>query len=256
MVYERKSDTITHTRFDKLFEFLPKNCAVLLNDTKVIKARIFGHKSSGGAVEVLLNSPLENADYKAYIKGRVKVGTKLIFENGLSGEVTKLLEEGMRTIRFFQNNAPLHVSELYKVLEQIGHIPLPPYIKRGDEQSDSEDYQSVFAKVEGAVAAPTASLHFSSQMLDELKQNYNTAFLTLHVGAGTFKPVEVENIHQHKMHEEFYTISNRAKEIIDSSGSILAVGTTVTRTVEFYTRTKKSEGSCDLFLNPYSFKER
>ena len=132
-------------------------------------------------------------------------------------------------------------------MEKIGHVPLPPYIKRDDEKIDEREYQSVFAKKEGAVAAPTASLHFTEELLKKIEKK---AYLTLHVGAGTFKPVEVEDIRKHKMHSEFFEIPKKTAEILDSNEEIVAVGTTVTRTVEYYARTKKLVGECDLFLNP------
>ena len=126
-------------------------------------------------------------------------------------------------------------------------MPLPPYIKREDEKIDEIDYQTVFAKKEGAVAAPTASLHFSPELLEKIKKK---AYLTLHVGAGTFKPVEVNDIREHKMHSEFFEIPKETAKILDSDEEIVAVGTTVTRTVEYYARTKRLLGECDLFLNP------
>lgn len=250
MVYDRKNDTITHTIFRNLYDFLPKKTSVLLNDTKVIKARIFGKKTSGGKIEVLLNSPLSDFDFKVYMRGKVRIGTIVNFDKHLSLEVKKLYENGMREVSFFKNDVPLRVEEVYDILEHIGHIPLPPYIKRDDEKSDEKNYQTLFASKKGAVAAPTASLHFTPKMFEELKRDYKTAFITLHVGAGTFKPIEVEDINHHQMHEEYFSISNEAKDILLSDDKVLAIGTTVTRVVEYFARNKKESGWCELFLHP------
>lgn len=249
-MYDRKTSTITHTLFKELFQFLPSNIAVLLNDTKVVKARIFGKKESGGEIEVLLNAPLQDNLYSVYIRGKVKQGTHLFFDEHLEAEVMKLKDDGTRIVAFSQEGKALHTKALFDVLEKIGHIPLPPYIKREDTHEDSVDYQTVFAKEQGAVAAPTASLHFTDSMFEELKRRYETHFLTLHVGAGTFKPVEAEHINDHVMHSEMYAIPNETCKLIESSKNILAIGTTVTRTVEYFARTKEPHGKCDLFLHP------
>lgn len=249
-MYDRKTGTITHTLFKELFQFLPSDIAVLLNDTKVIKARIFGKKESGGEIEVLLNAPLQDNFYSVYIRGKVKQGTHLFFDEHLEAEVMELKADGTRVVAFSQERKALHTKALFDVLEKIGHIPLPPYIKREDTHEDSVDYQTVFAKEQGAVAAPTASLHFTDSMFEELKKRYETHFLTLHVGAGTFKPVEAEHINDHVMHSEIYAIPNETCKLIESSKDILAVGTTVTRTVEYFARTKEPLGKCDLFLHP------
>jgi S-adenosylmethionine:tRNA ribosyltransferase-isomerase len=250
LVYERKNKSITHAHFGELFSFLPQDTAVFLNDTKVIKARIFGRKSSGGAVELLLNSPLHDNSFKVYIKGRVHAGLKLFFDENLQAIVLELHEDGTRIVKFSQNGKELDMHSLFKVLNQIGHVPLPPYIKREDTKEDESDYQTIFAKNDGSVAAPTASLHFSEKMFEELQGRFEVEFLTLHVGAGTFKGVESERLGEHIMHSEYFSISNEAMRIIQSDKSILSVGTTVARTVEYFARTKKQQGFCDLFLNP------
>jgi len=221
-----------------------------LNDTKVIKARIFGYKSSGGKIELLLNAPLGENRFSAYIRGKVRIESKLIFENGLEAKVEAIKEEGLRIVSFTHKGKPIYTSALYEVLDSIGHIPLPPYIKREEIDQDNYDYQTIFASNPGAVAAPTASLHFTPQLLDKLKKAHHWAYLTLHVGAGTFKPVEVSQINKHTMHSEHFLIPNEAKMIIESQKPLLAVGTTVTRTVEYYARTKITQGKCDLFLHP------
>jgi S-adenosylmethionine:tRNA ribosyltransferase-isomerase len=250
LVYDRKKDKIIHERFYNILNYIPKECAILLNDTKVIKARIYGQKQSGGKIELLLNSPLENDYFLVYIRGKVKVDAKLFFDMGLSAIVKRLNDDGTRVVRFFINDTVLNFETLNSILEKIGHIPLPPYIKREDTKEDEKNYQTLFAKNIGAVAAPTASLHFSDKLLEDLKQKYQTGFLTLHVGAGTFKPVEVDNILEHKMHSEFYSIPKETCDIINSKKDILAVGTTVTRTVEYYIREKKCISNADIFIHP------
>jgi S-adenosylmethionine:tRNA ribosyltransferase-isomerase len=256
LVYERKSGHITHVRFGELFAFLPENTSVLLNDTKVIKARIFGVKSSGGRVEILFNSPLKDNTFKVYIKGRVAVGAQLFFDENLRSKVLALHEDGTRDVKFFQNEKELDVHTLFKVLDKIGHVPLPPYIKRADTKNDEKDYQTLFAKHEGSVAAPTASLHFSEKMFKELEKRFETEFLTLPVGAGTFKGVESEIINEHIMHSEYFSIPSKAKHIILSDKKLLCAGTTTARSVEYFVRTKEQQGFCNLFLNPLNPPKR
>ncbi|OOX96425.1 tRNA preQ1(34) S-adenosylmethionine ribosyltransferase-isomerase QueA [Campylobacter coli] len=254
LVFERKNNQISHTTFKNLQDFLP-DCTLFFNDTKVIKARIYGNKSSGGKIELFLHQPclgLQDSLFLAQIKGRVKKDEILSFEQNLKAQVVELLDDGLRKVQFFQNNEILNTFKLYELLDTIGHVPLPPYIKRSDEKSDLEDYQSIFAKNLGAVAAPTASLHFSENMLENLKKRHEIYHLTLHVGAGTFKSVECENLENHKMHSEFFDIPKKACEVIDSQKKILGIGTTVTRTIEYYARTKQSQGFCDLFLHPHN----
>lgn len=250
LVYERKNQNITHAKFGELFSFLPQDTSVLLNDTKVIKARIFGTKSSGGKIEMLINSPFKDNTFQVYIKGRVNVNSRLFFCENLHAVVLALHEDGMRIVKFFQNERELDTRALFKILNQIGHVPLPPYIKRADTKKDENDYQTLFAKYEGSVAAPTASLHFSEKMFKELKRRFETEFLTLHVGAGTFKGVESENINKHIMHAEYFSISDKAKCLIQSDKKLLCVGTTTARTVEYFARTDEGQGFCNIFLNP------
>ena len=245
LVYDRKTDTITHTIFKNILDFVDDS-HFIFNDTKVLKARIFGKKESGGKIELLLNRPFED-NFLVYIRGKVKAGYKLFFDENLEAKVEKLNEDGSRIVSFYQNDKKLDFLSLVEILNKIGHIPLPPYINREDEKLDEEEYQTRFAKNYGAVAAPTASLHFTDELLNKIK---NKHFLTLHVGAGTFKPVEVENILEHPMHSEFFEIPKKTAEILDSDTKIIAVGTTSTRTIEYYARNKKLFGECDLFLHP------
>ena len=262
LVYNRKNNKVTHTTFQHLLEFLPKECDIFLNDTRVIKARIFGHKRSvnnqgGGKVELLFNKPLDAYHYLVLIRGKVKIGTQLLFDDNLTATVTDLNKDGSRIVTFtHQGNKEIRFEELVLVLDKIGHIPLPPYMQREDNKEDETDYQTLFAKNAGAVAAPTASLHFTEELFSALEKRHQTLKVTLHVGAGTFKPVEAEKILEHPMHSEYFHIPNEAAEILDSNKPILAIGTTVTRTVEYYVRTKKRQGECDLFLNPHNPPQR
>lgn len=250
LVYNRTTQTITHTTFKHLMDFLPDNLSVFLNDTKVIKARIFGTKETGGKIELLLNKPLFMDRYLVMIGGKVRVGTKLFFPENLMAEVLEINEDGSRVVKFSQNEKKLDFLELVDILNKIGHLPLPPYMNRSDEKEDEKDYQTLFAKNYGAVAAPTASLHFTPELLEEINAKYSVNYLTLHVGAGTFKPVDVDDILNHPMHSEYFEIGIVAKKALDNAQKVLAVGTTVTRTVEYYARTNKIQGECDLFLNP------
>ena len=256
LVYDRKTDTITHTTFKHLLDFIPEDCDIFLNDTRVIKARVFGKKESGGKVELLFNKPLDAQHYLVLIRGKVKVGTELFFENDLIATVSQLNEDGSREVTFTHKRKEIRFEELVLVLDEIGHIPLPPYMHREDNEEDETDYQTLFAKNAGAVAAPTASLHFTPELFTQMEQRHRTHKVTLHVGAGTFKPVEVERILEHPMHSEYFHISREAAKVLDSSQDILAIGTTVTRTVEYYVRTGKMDGECDLFLNPHNLPKR
>ncbi|QKJ23268.1 tRNA preQ1(34) S-adenosylmethionine ribosyltransferase-isomerase QueA [Poseidonibacter lekithochrous] len=250
LVYDRKTQTITHTTFKSLMDYLPENLSVFLNDTKVIKARIFGKKESGGKIELLLNKPLFMDRYLVMTRGRVKLGTEIFFDKGLTAEVLELNEDGSRVVKFFKDGKKIEFLELVEILNEIGHLPLPPYMNREDDKQDEEDYQTLFAKNYGAVAAPTASLHFTPELLDNIKNKFDVNYLTLHVGAGTFKPVDADDILDHPMHSEYFEIGREAKESLDKAQKVLAVGTTVTRTVEYYSRTNMIQGECDLFLNP------
>lgn len=252
LVYNREDSSITHTRFDKLNDFLPKNCAIIFNDTKVIKARLYGKKETGGAVELLINRPLNAHTINVYIKGRVKSGTRLYFDRGVTAVVTALHDDGSREVNFFQTDALLRFEELLPLLEIIGHIPLPPYLGREDNSEDEREYQSVFAAHEGAVAAPTASLHFTDELFNRICDSHNHAFVTLHVGSGTFKPVECVTITDHPMHSEYFEVSKSALDLIQSAVPLLCVGTTSTRTVEYHIRTSESTGEANLFLHPHN----
>ncbi len=252
LVYDRQNHSITHTHFYDINTFLPHDAALIFNDTKVIKARLFGTKLSGGKIELLINRPRDAYVVSVYIRGRVKIGTQLFFDANLQAEVLALYEDGSRDVRFTCNATLLRYEAVVPLLDAIGHIPLPPYINREDTAEDTRDYQSVFARYEGAVAAPTASLHFSDALFETVTSAHEHAFVTLHVGAGTFKPVEVETITDHPMHSEYFSVSKPAQTLLDSSQNIVAFGTTATRTIEFYARSKQTSGEANLFLHPHN----
>jgi len=261
LVYDRQTDTITHTTFQHLLDFVPKVCDVFLNDTRVIKARIFGQKESthisksgiaqgGGKVELLFNKPLDAHRCLVMIRGKVQVGSRLLFEDQLEAIVMTLNEDGSRIVTFSHRGQTIRFEALVLVLDKIGHLPLPPYMQREDNKKDETDYQTLFAEHAGAVAAPTASLHFTPALFEALKKRHCVHKVTLHVGAGTFKPVDAEEILDHPMHSEYFHIPPSAAKTLDTPTPLLAIGTTVTRTLEYYVRTHKTQGECDLFLNP------
>lgn len=255
MVYDRKRDEIFHTDFYHIFDFIPKEALVVMNDTKVIKARIYGHKKTGGNVEFLYHQEIGQNRYLVQIKGKVKEGACISFIDGYEGVVEELRDDGYRVVKFLHNGQELDLKAVLDMLDKIGHTPLPPYIKRPDELLDLSQYQSVFAKNLGAVAAPTASLHFSDSTLERLKTDFSHCFLTLHVGAGTFNAVETQDIREHQIHTEKLIISVDSMNKIDNATSILCIGTTALRSVEYYARlkdTNKKEDlcrECDVFLH-------
>jgi S-adenosylmethionine:tRNA ribosyltransferase-isomerase len=261
LVYNRQTQTLTHTTFEHFMEYLPKECDVFVNDTKVIKARIFGRKRAindqgGGKVELLFNKPLTAHEYLVMTRGRVKLGTEILFDDTLIATIVKLNDDGSRVVTFTHHGELIRFEVLVIVLDKIGHIPLPPYMEREDNEEDEIDYQTLFAKNAGAVAAPTASLHFTPELFKKFEEQYRIHKITLHVGSGTFKPVDVEHILEHPMHSEYFNIPKESAEVLKTSKPILAIGTTVTRTVEYFSRTEQTDGECDLFLNPSNKPQR
>lgn len=250
LVYNRADKTITHARFDALESFLPSTCGIIFNDTKVIKARLYGKKESGGAIELLINRPHDAHTINVYIKGRVKESTLLRFDDNLTARVIALHEDGSREVNFYSHDTLIRFEELLPILEKVGHIPLPPYLGREDDSEDEREYQSVFAHHEGAVAAPTASLHFTDELFESVCSRHPHAFVTLHVGSGTFKPVEAKIITEHPMHSEYFNISPSAHDLIHSDIPLLSIGTTSTRTVEYHVRHNAKCGEANLFLHP------
>ena len=231
---------ISHQQFPELMQYIRSGDLLVFNDTKVIPARFFGEKESGGKIEVLIERVIGGNKLKTQIKASKspKLGTKIFFyekntENPVSELVAKVVE---REEEFFTLEFDADLT-LKNSLFPHGHIPLPPYIKRHDEEMDQDRYQTIYAKNEGAVAAPTAGLHFDESLLEQIRdQGVETAFLTLHVGAGTFQPVRVENIKQHKMHKELIEISAEICEQVNQckarGGRVVAVGTTSVRSLE------------------------
>lgn len=249
LIYDRTNDCIIHSSFGEFFSFIPKDTLIVLNDTKVLPARIYGKKSSGAKIELLYHKEVVSNAFLVQVKGKLRVGDTLLFDDDLVAKVLELRDDGLRVVRFYHHNNMLDSKDIFRILEQIGHIPLPPYIKREDRKEDRMDYQSVFAKHLGSIAAPTASLHFSD---DDMKKIacLNHCFISLHIGAGTFFNVESSDIRKHKMHKESYVISKKAKEKIDNANKILCIGTTATRCVEHYARSGIDAGECDIFINP------
>ena len=241
------SGALEHRRFADLLELLEPGDLLVFNDTRVIPARLHGHKASGGKVEMLLERPLDSHRGLAHIRSSKspKPGTELIFEGDIHAVV-----EGRRDALFelrFLGDTPM-----IALLEKHGHMPLPPYITRDDELSDRERYQTVYARRDGAVAAPTAGLHFDQPLLDALaEKGVNSAFVTLHVGAGTFQPVRVDNILEHHMHSEWIEVSEAAcQKVRDTQAAgkrVIAVGTTSVRCLESACL-KSSDGQ----IAPYS----
>ncbi len=255
MVLNRNDKTINHRIFRDIVEYLEEGDLLVLNDTKVIPARLKGKKETGANIEIFLLRPYTEDTWEVLIKNikRLKPGQKVIIAEDFYAVLLEKFDEGKAKIKLVGKN----VNELIK---KYGHIPLPPYIEREDEEKDKNYYQTVFAKKEGAVASPTAGLHFTTELLEKLeKKGIKKAFCTLHVGLGTFRPIQVEDITQHKMHEEFYQIPEETLDLIketkEKGKRVIAVGTTVVRTLETYARTKKTEGFSNLFIYPpYEFK--
>ncbi|WP_218313804.1 tRNA preQ1(34) S-adenosylmethionine ribosyltransferase-isomerase QueA [Halomonas sp. 18071143] len=251
-----QSGALEHRRFPDLLALLEPGDLLVFNDTRVIPARLHGHKASGGKVEMLLERPLDAHRGLAHIRSSKspKPGTELIFE----GDIHTIVE-GRRDALFelrFLGDTPM-----IALLEKHGHMPLPPYITREDELSDRERYQTVYARRDGAVAAPTAGLHFDQPLLDALAdKGINRAFVTLHVGAGTFQPVRVDNILEHHMHSEWIEVTEetcqQVRETLAAGKRVVAVGTTSVRCLESACM-KSSDGKIapfsgdtDIFIYP------
>ena len=242
MVIERATGEIRHDRFRNLGTYLRAGDLLVLNDTKVIPARIW---SQSPAVELLLVENLGDNRWSALVKPghRAKVGAKLRFTPWFNAVVEGESDFGGRVLRFEGN--------VDSYLQHHGAPPLPPYIERAAIAADHERYQTVYARAAGAIAAPTAGLHFTAEMLEQLrKAGIGHAFITLHVGIGTFRPVKVENVEEHKMHAEKFSVSAEAAAAIKSAQRIVAVGTTVVRTLETLDESRAAEGLTDIFIHP------
>ena len=260
MVLNKKTGEVEHRVFHDIVSYLHKGDTLVLNDTKVLPARLVGVKEDTGAViEILLLKNLEKDSWECLVKParRVKVGTIVSFGDGrLKAKCVKELDEGIRHFEL------LYSGILLEILEDLGTMPLPPYIH--EKLEDQNRYQTVYAKEVGSAAAPTAGLHFTEELLDKIRaKGVNVLFITLHVGLGTFRPVSVEKIEDHKMHSEYYHMSKEVSEVLNNTkkngGRIIAVGTTSTRTLEtivsLYGEFRECSGWTDIFIYPgYEFK--
>lgn len=259
MVLNRETGALEHRRFYDVLDYLKPGDCLVLNDSRVLPARLLGHRPTGGAVEVLLLRDLGEKRWECLCKpGRkMQVGSEVIFGNGeLTARVVAVQDDGNRVIKF-------HYEGIFlEVLERLGKMPLPPYIKA--ELQDQERYQTVYSREVGSAAAPTAGLHFTEELLEKIRdKGIRTAFVTLHVGLGTFRPVKAEEVTEHHMHSELCMISAETAEILNSTkaagGRIVCVGTTSCRTLEslvnddgcFEAKSKWTE----IFIYPgYKFK--
>jgi S-adenosylmethionine:tRNA ribosyltransferase-isomerase len=261
MVLRKNTGQIEHDIFKNIRNYLQPGDCLVLNDTKVLPARLFGAKEDTGAkIEVLLLKQLEGDTWETLVKPakRIKKGTKIQFGDGvLSAICTEELEHGGRVLDF------QYEGIFYEVLDKLGQMPLPPYIK--EQLEDKDRYQTVYARERGSAAAPTAGLHFTEELLQEMKDNgIHLAFITLHVGLGTFRPVSVDDIDQHEMHSEFFQMTadtaHLLNEVREKGGRIVSVGTTSTRTLETIAAAtggifKEKSGWTNIFIYPgYEFQ--
>ena len=256
MVLDHQQQTIEDKTFLDIIDELQPNDALVMNNTRVLPARLFGTKTETGAhLEVLLLKNTEGDRWETLMKPakKAKVGTTITFGDGrLTAEVVEVLEEGGRILDFSYDGIFL------EILEELGEMPLPPYITEKLDEADR--YQTVYAKENGSAAAPTAGLHFTDEVLKQLKEKgVQLAFLTLHVGLGTFRPVNVENVEDHKMHSEYYQLSKETADLLnktkENGGRVVAVGTTSIRTLEtiankFDGRLEADSGWTDIFIKP------
>lgn len=255
LVFDRNKDEIIDANFTDLARFIPPQTTIFINKTRVIKARLRGHKKSGAKTELLYLSSPNETTHQVQIKGSVKVADELHFGK-LRTIIKKLNQDGTRLVECFADNTLLNKQMLLDFLDTHALMPLPPYIKREETKKDEQDYQSVFAQDLGSVAAPTASLHFTKEHINALQKDFNFREITLHVGMGTFSNIKQEDLHLHKMHKEFYHAPQNSIDDIFSSKKILAIGTTVARTIEHIFRTHDPSNWCDLFLNPQNPPKR
>lgn len=261
MVLNKSTGQIEHQTFSQIKDYLQPGDCLVLNDTKVMPARLFGEKENTGAkIEVLLLKQFEGDRWETLVKPakRVQVGTKIIFGNGeLTATCIETSDHGGRVLDFQYDGI------FYEVLDHLGEMPLPPYIK--EQLNDRDRYQTVFAREIGSAAAPTAGLHFTEQLLEDIRSlGVHIAFITLHVGLGTFRPVSVEDVSEHEMHAEFYHMTAETAQLLNNvrtnGGRIISVGTTSTRTLETIAGEnngvfKETRGWTDIFIYPgYEFK--
>ena len=259
LVLDRQTGAVSHRHFYDIIEYLREGDCLVMNDSRVLPARLLGHRPTGGAVEVLLLRDLGQHKWECLCKPgkKMQVGNRVIFGNGeLTAQVVAVQEDGNRIVEFEYEGI------FFEVLERLGKMPLPPYIKA--ELQDQERYQTVYSKEVGSAAAPTAGLHFTKELLEKIRQKgVQTAFVTLHVGLGTFRPVKAEEISEHHMHSELCMMSQETADILNATkargGRVICVGTTSCRTLESLVNDDGSfiAGSrwTDIFIFPgYSFK--
>ena len=254
MVLDRNSQSISHRHFYDIIDLLHEGDVLVLNTTKVIPARLFAEKENGTAVEVFLLHEVKPDTWKCLVHPgkRIRKSQKLIFSDKLTGNISDSDADGIREIVFE------HKVEFWQLLNKLGHVPLPPYIERHDEKEDHDTYQTVYAQENGSVAAPTAGLHFTSDILDKLKtKGVLVAEVLLHVGLGTFRPVKTDDIIQHKMHSEFCSLSEQTCTLINQAKEdgrrVIAVGTTCVRTLESFAENGKiipGQKWTDIFIYP------
>ncbi len=253
---------LLHRRFDQLLDFLQPEDLLVFNNTRVIPARLFAQKESGGKVEILIERVLDGNKVMAQLRASKspKPGTRLVFKAD-NGAIPAAVVEG-RENEFFLLNFDEDV-DLPALLVREGHMPLPPYIKRTDETVDAERYQTIYAEKAGAVAAPTAGLHFDEDLFAALRtKGVETAYLTLHVGAGTFQPIRVDNVLEHKMHKELVDVDEKVCRQVaackERGGRVIAVGTTTVRSLESAAKNSQLapfHGETDIFIYPgYDFQ--
>jgi len=243
LVADRKTGKIEHRRFSDLPDYLHEGDVLVFNDSRVIKARLHGEKEGTGAqIEFLLTRQLCDMFWEALARParRLHPGDRVSFGEGFAAVVDTTGSDGLVNVRFICE------SGFWESLDRYGHTPLPPYIRRDDGEEDADRYQCVYAEVPGSAAAPTAGLHFTERLIERLRnKGVETVFVTLHVGPGTFRPVQTENIEDHKMHKEYYHISEEAREKIDNAVRVICVGTTSVRAIE-----SDRDGSTDIFFYP------
>ena len=255
MILDKKKQKIEHKRFYNLPEYLTDQDVLVVNQTKVFPARLFGHKKTGGKVEVLLTEQIKGVIWQALIGARkLKIGDTIYFEQGLEAKIVKDVDGKTKQIKFNQTEKKLNT-----IIDQIGHTPIPPYIKTKDSQQIKDDYQTIYAKERGSAAAPTAGLHFTDKILEQLADKGVKIFkVTLHVSLGTFAPVETDDITKHQIHHEWANIDKRTaaelNQLKQRGKNIIAVGTTSARTLEAFAgkQGKLSSGSkwVDIYIYP------
>lgn len=260
LVLDKKSGTISHLIFRDLLNLLNEDFVLVLNDTRVFPARLFGKKDTGGKFECLLLKQTSQNSYLSLVKGKVNLGQKLIFTKNFVAVATSKFPDGEVELAFSKNG-----TDLLREIDKIGKTPLPPYINSQDKEKDlREKYQTVYSKYQGSAAAPTAGLHFTTELLEELKnKGVQIEYLTLHVGLGTFKPVTKKQVEDKKLHKENYILSESVASRLNiakqNGKKIIAVGTTTIRTLESQSNKKgeifAGEGETDIFIQPgYKFK--